>query len=95
MKTFMIVNATIQDKNAFEEYISQASILFKQAGGVPANKIQITEALVGDNDTKMVVIMEFPSSDNIKNVFDSEEYKALIPVRTNAFSSLNVFIGNN
>lgn len=90
----MIVNAIVQDKDALVEYTSQAVPLFKEAGGISTHKFQILDTIVGNNETKMIAVMEFPNSENIKSVFDSEAYKALIPIRTKAFSSLNVFIGN-
>jgi len=40
----------------------------------------------------VVVVMEFPSSQAIKKVFESEAYKALLPYRDKAFTDLEMFL---
>ncbi|MEH6535966.1 MAG: DUF1330 domain-containing protein [Psychroserpens sp.] len=95
-KPLMIVNATpnLEEQEAYEYYVSNAGPLFKKFGGMPFVKYKISEAIVGTQTAQVVVVMQFPNNEAIKNVFDSEAYKALLPYREKAFKSLTVFIGN-
>ena len=65
----------------------------KKGGGTPVPKYQIIERIVGTAAAQFLVIMEFPNKEAIKEVLDSEEYKALLPYRDKGYTSLNVFIG--
>tara|TARA_Y100001001_G_C8014363_1_gene310950 strand:- start:4078 stop:5430 length:1353 start_codon:yes stop_codon:yes gene_type:complete len=95
-KKFMIVNAILnpREKEAFAFYSENSAPLFKKAGGTPVGKFKITQSLVGNMNLHILVIMEFPSAQAIKDVFESEEYKKLLPFRDKAFGQLEVYIGN-
>lgn len=95
-KKFMIVNAVLNpmEKEAFEFYSENSAPLFSKAGGTPVGKFKITQSLVGNMNLHILVIMEFPSDQAIKDVFTSEEYKKLLPYRDKAFSELEVYIGD-
>jgi uncharacterized protein (DUF1330 family) len=94
-KTVMIVRATVNpvEISAFEHYTKNAGPLFKKAGGTPVAKYQLAERVVGTADGQFLVIMEFPNKEAIRSVFESAEYKALLPARDKGYLSLNVFIG--
>ena len=40
----------------------------------------------------MVLVMDFPSAKAAAAVFESEAYKALLPLRQRAFSEMNVLV---
>jgi uncharacterized protein (DUF1330 family) len=94
-KTLMIVSANVNPNEieSYEQYTQNAGPIFKKAGGVPVAKYQIKERIIGTGEAQFVVVMEFPSVEVIKNLFESEEYKALLPIRDKAYTSLNVFLG--
>lgn len=96
-KSTMIVNATLNsnEKEAFKYYAENSAPIFKKAGGVPLSKYKISETIIGQEVLQLIAIMEFPNKNVIKSVFNSEAYKALLPYRDKAFSSLNVFISEN
>ena len=60
---------------------------------MPFEKYKISETIVGTQTVQLVIVMQFPNDEAIKNVFDSAAYKALLPYREKAFTTLNVFIG--
>ncbi len=95
-KTVMIVNAVLNpnEKVAFAYYSEQSVPLFKNAGATPVAKYKVAKTIIGAKKLHVVVIMEFPSSKAIIDVFESEAYKALLPYRDKAFVELEVFIGN-
>jgi uncharacterized protein (DUF1330 family) len=39
--------------------------------------------------------MDFPSKQALINMFDSDTYKALIPIRKKGFESINIFFADN
>ncbi len=65
---------------------------FKKQGLILIGKHKISENIVGDKKLHVVVVMEFPSSQAIKKVFESEAYKALLPYRDKAFTDLEMFL---
>lgn len=93
-KVLMIVNATPNPKEqeAYEYYASHVGPIFKQFGGMPFAKYKVSETIVGNQAIQVVAIMQFPNDNAIKNAFDSEAYKSLLPYRNKAFSNLTVLI---
>ena len=94
-KSLMIVNAVINpdEKDAFAYYSEKSAPLFKEAGATPVVKYKVAKTIIGTKKLQIVAIMEFPSSEAITNVFESEDYKSLLPYRDKAFVELDVFIG--
>lgn len=94
-KSIMIVNAVLNpnEKEAFTYYSEQSAPLFKEAGAKPIGKHKIAKTIIGSKKLQVVAIMEFPSSESITKVFESEVYKELLPYREKAFLELDVFIG--
>ncbi|MEA1785465.1 DUF1330 domain-containing protein [Arenibacter sp. GZD96] len=93
-KTLMIVNAVLipEQKEAFAEYSEKSALIFKNAGAVPVGKYKVSKTLVGTRSPQLIAIMEFPDQGTIEDVFNSESYKNLIPLRDQAFKELEVFI---
>lgn len=95
-KTLMIVNAILnpEQKEAFAAYSEQSAAVFKSAGAVPVGKYKVSTTLVGTKKPHIIAVMEFPDEQTILDVFDSEAYKKLLPLRDKAFKELDVFIVN-
>ena len=96
-KTVLIVNARPNPDNqaALEAYKNQSMILFKAAGAKPLEKFKIKESLIGEQMPSLISMLEFPSEDVLKNVFESEVYQQLIPLRDQAFLELNAFVSQS
>ena len=73
-------------------YAEKVSELYKKANAIPVNKFKVSQALIGDYVPSLVSIMEFPDLESVNGVFESDEYKKLIPVREKAFSKLEAYI---
>ena len=93
-KSLLIVKATPNplEMEAYEYYVKNAGPIFKKFKGKSVSKYSMSDSIVGNEKFKMLVIMEFPSDDVIKKVFNSEAYQELLPYREKAFTTLNVFI---
>ncbi len=73
-------------------YKEKVGALYKQVNAKPVNKFKVTQKLIGDYKPSLVSIMEFPNLASLNQVFQSDEYKALLPYREKAFSKLEAFI---
>ena len=93
-KAFMIVTCKIDPtkKEDFKHYAQNARPIFGKHGGKPVGQYAVAETEVGECQTTHVVVMEFPSKDAIRNVFNDPDYVALVPSRTNAFPVLDILI---
>ena len=92
----MIVKASVnpEGKEELKSYSEKSSVIFKEAGAKPVQKLAIDRVLVGEEKPDLMVISEWPSKKVLLDVFESEVYKAIIPLRDAAFLTLEVFISN-
>lgn len=80
------------EADALQEYAAKAPPLLMAAGAKPRVKAKLVEQLVGDTPAGTLFVAEFPSADAVRDVFASDAYTALLPVRDKAFKSLNFLI---
>ncbi|MEO1407434.1 MAG: DUF1330 domain-containing protein [Pseudomonadota bacterium] len=80
------------EKEAFDVYAQSAPPLLLAIGGRPVGRYRFVEPIAGGAFPGTVFAMEFDDIDRLKGVFESDEYKALIPYRDAAFKSLTLFI---
>lgn len=94
MKNYLIATAIPHEGagESIQEYTSKAGELLVGGGGTPLKKLIVSDVEVGQQEFTMLLLMEFESKEQINKVFESEEYKKLIPVRTKAFKTLNVLV---
>jgi uncharacterized protein (DUF1330 family) len=82
MPAYFIVDNEVTDSAAFEEYGKQAPITVEKYGGrflVRGGQIQTLE---GDWRPKRIVVTEFPSIEQARRWYDSEEYRPLKVLRS-------------
>ncbi len=94
--SILIVNAVVNpaEAAALEQYSTQVTALFKASGAKPLGRYRLIEPVLGDRHPTLVVMMEFPSDQAIRDVFASEAYQHLTPEREKAFETLDVFIAH-
>jgi uncharacterized protein (DUF1330 family) len=81
MPAYFIVDNEVTDPAGFEEYRTQVPSTVEKYGGrflVRGGQIQ---ALEGDWKPRRIVVTEFPSIEQARRWYDSEEYRALKAVR--------------
>ena len=84
MAGYAIVNMTIHDPVAYEEYRKQVQSTLDKFGGkflVRGGKYEIME---GNWQPSRLVVLEFESFEQAKNWYNSEEYSAIKSIRINA-----------
>jgi uncharacterized protein (DUF1330 family) len=79
---YFIVDNEVTDSAGFEEYRKQVSMTVEKYGGrflVRGGQIQTLE---GDWKPKRIVVTEFPSIEQARRWYDSEEYRPLKALRS-------------
>jgi len=94
MSAIMIAMTTINpnETDALNAYVEGVMPLITAADGRMLNRYERKETLVGPESSQFVMIVEYPSAEVIKRLFDSTDYKNLTAVRDKAFTSYNISI---
>ncbi|MFT7538811.1 MAG: hypothetical protein ACI9F2_000962 [Lysobacterales bacterium] len=90
-KSYLTVTMDINpnEMESFGAYSSQALPLFKSKGGEIVLRTKVEKVLAG-SVSQILAVMSFPSCEAIEEIFESEEYKKLIPLRDKAFNNLTI-----
>jgi len=75
-----------------EKYASQVMPLLVKGGGEPVARYGVMEQLGGDGGPKAISVTKFPSAQAIKDVFATDDFKALAEIRDEATLSVNQMI---
>ena len=81
MAAYYIVEIDIQDPAGFEEYRSKVPATIERYGGKYLVRGGRLETLEGEWRPKRIVVLEFPSVEQAKRWYDSEEYRPLKELR--------------
>ena len=82
MKGYLVGNLEVTNADAYREYREKAEVIVRQYGGrylVRGGKI---ERLEGEQKVGRLVVLEFPSLAAAELFYRSDEYQAIIPLRT-------------
>lgn len=77
--------------DTFHGYVGASTELALAAGGEVSSRFGVRQ-LIGETPAAIFGFATFPSSDAITTMFDSAEYKALVPAREQSIAAVNVFI---
>jgi uncharacterized protein (DUF1330 family) len=95
MTAFLVVDTKIENPEAYEEYKTKARPIIEKYGGRYRARGGAFEIVEGDlwRPTRLVLI-EFPNREQAKKAIESEEYRAVAPLRhSNARSTLVILEG--
>ena len=84
MPAYLIVDIEVTDPANFEEYRKQVPATVQKYGGRFLVRGGAMEVLEGDWRPKRVVVLEFPSMEQAKRWYDSEEYREPKAIRLKA-----------
>jgi uncharacterized protein (DUF1330 family) len=87
MSAYLIVDIDIHDAAGLEEYRKQVPATVTKYSGRFIVRGGTFERLEGDWQPKRLVLLEFPSVEQAKRWYDSEEYRPLKAMRLKASSS--------
>ncbi|OIO66929.1 MAG: hypothetical protein AUJ56_11210 [Zetaproteobacteria bacterium CG1_02_49_23] len=91
---YLLINAIPNPEKmaATQQYLQSIMPVFKQYGGAPVGRFKTIEQLVGKGGIKMDAILQFPDTKAIRELVDSEAFKALGTLRSEAFNQLDMMI---
>jgi uncharacterized protein (DUF1330 family) len=73
-------------------YFKATTPLLERVGARIVQRFAINEVVVGRRPARSVVLVEYPDRAAVDAVFESPEYKAIIPIRDLAFLDYHVSI---
>ena len=92
--TATLVVTAIPNPNEMESvqaYLQGVMPLLMGAGGNLVKRLKADQTING-NPTGMVLVMDFKCAENVTEMFDSDEYSALVPVRNKGFLEMNIHL---
>ena len=96
-KALFMVTAIVNPAHAKElpGYQAQAMETIQTFGGTPVSRFKTIESLSGADSPEMVAVMAFPTTEDIKNMVNSDAFQALNDLRARVFSKLNLMISES
>ncbi len=93
-KAFLVINAVPNPENmaGFQMYMSKIMPILENAGGKTLGRYRTVEQVVGEGGPRVTGIVEFSSSEVIKNMIAGEEFNSLAQLRGEAFARLDLMI---
>ena len=80
MSIYMIIDATVKDKEKYQEYIERVSPIVARFGGRYHVRGEDIEAF-GSWKPQRIIVLEFPSKAHVRKWLASEEYGEIAPLR--------------
>ena len=72
-------------------YLHGVMPLLMGAGGTLVRRLK-TSKVVNGRPAGMVLVMDFAAADAVAAMFDSDDYRALVPARDKGFTEMNILI---
>ena len=94
-KTTLVVtgNPKPNEMDAVQEYLQLVLPLFMRAGGKLVKRLKLDKVISG-NPSGMALVMDFESAEAVTELFESDDYAALIPIRDQGFAEMNILLTN-
>jgi uncharacterized protein (DUF1330 family) len=92
MPAYFIVDNEVIDSAGFEEYRKQVPATVERYGGRFLVRGGQIHTLEGDWKPRRIVVTEFPSIEQARRWYDSEEYRALKALRSRTASGSVVLV---
>ena len=92
MTAYVLVEMTVTDAEAFEQYKVLAPLALEPHGGRYLARGGATELLEGDVPPSRVTLLEFPDADAARAWYDSPEYRTARAARAGAATARFVLV---
>ena len=92
MSAYVLSQLTVNDYKRFKECIRHVPETLAKYGGKLMMASQNIEVMEGSWDKQMFIALEFPSMENAKNWYESDEYSPYKAIRQEAADSAIVFV---
>lgn len=84
MAAYVIVQVEVIDWDKYRKYVRETPRVIARYGGKYLVRAGEMVTLEGDEQTRRVVVIEFPSLQKAKEWYHSEEYRQIKPLREGA-----------
>ena len=84
MAAYMIARVEVTDWHRYKEYLEATPATIAKYGGRFIARGAETLSLEGPEETRRVVILEFPSLERVKQWYHSDDYQAARKIRAGA-----------
>ena len=84
MSAYLLAQINVTDMDQYKEYTKLTPAIVEKFGGKFVVRGGEKVTLEGPEETRRVVLLEFPDYEAVQNFYNSEEYQAAIAVRAGA-----------
>jgi uncharacterized protein (DUF1330 family) len=92
MPAYLIGDVTVHDPDGYAEYVKDNTETVPQYGGRFLVRGGAIEAVEGDWQPDRLVVIEFPSMDDLKAWWNSDRYQSNAPIRRANSTGSIVFV---
>jgi uncharacterized protein (DUF1330 family) len=86
MPAYVVANVRVEDPERYAEYVAQVPATIEEYGGRFVVRAGRAERLEGSVEPARFVVVEFPSYEQAKAWYESDEYRPLLELRQSASS---------
>jgi uncharacterized protein (DUF1330 family) len=86
LSAFLIIQATVSDRDRYRQYQNRVQPLIESCGGRLRATGMNLEVLEGRRDRRRLMVFEFPSMEALHAFWHSPEYADIKPLRAGAAS---------
>jgi uncharacterized protein (DUF1330 family) len=80
MSVYMIIDSKVRNKDKYQQYIDQVSLIITKYGGRYHVRGENIRAF-GSWRPERIIVIEFPTENHVQDWLTSPEYKAIAPLR--------------
>lgn len=80
MSVYMIIDSKVRNKDKYQQYIDQVSLIITNYGGRYHVRGENIRAF-GSWRPERIIVIEFPTENHVQDWLTSPEYKAIAPLR--------------
>ncbi len=92
MPVYLIIDLTIIDEDAYEDYMARLPLVMEQYGGRYLVRSSRVSPLAGDWQPERIVVVEFDDSEQVQEFYASPEFQELAPLREQSISARIILV---
>lgn len=92
MAAYFIVDIKVHDPATYRLYIEKVKPIIEQYGGRYLARGGAISPLIGEWTPERIILIEFPSTEDVKRCLGSDDYKAIAPFRERSTSSRAIVV---
>jgi uncharacterized protein (DUF1330 family) len=92
MRAYVLIEIKIHDRNTYFQYIEKARPIVESYGGHYLIRGGNATPLFCDWNPERIILIEFPSRDNVEKCFSSKEYQKIKHLRENSTNTKAVIL---